>query len=264
MSIVGLTVLILCAVVIWFIVKFENLRKRKSNQLLLNLCMGHLLSGMAYVYGIFSISSIGRYRLSGNMYNTLALVFLSIDRFIFIQYPYHYQTKLSNRVHIGFMLLSPLVYTVYFIDGLILQIKDEKETFAGSFAFVFFTSAAITLVLNISIYITVRKQRKQIRLQYKQLSKTKDGTESTMTVLNVELKNSTRINLTLTNSKSATVSTNSTSSNATSSIATLASANSTSKNPKSTSTNLTLINLTSKDPTSTNPKSTNPTSTKPT
>ena len=179
MTIVGFVVSIICVVVICLIVRFENLRKKKSNQLLVNLCVGHLLSGMVYVYGIVSISPIGRYRLAGNMYSTLALVFLSVDRFILIQYPYQYQTKIYNRIHVGFMLFSPLVYIVYFLDGLILQIENRKESFAGSFVFVFSTTVLIMFFLNISIYITICKQRKRIRRQCKHLLIKRDDKDST-------------------------------------------------------------------------------------
>ena len=179
MTIVGFVVSIICVVVICLIVRFENLRKKKSNQLLVNLCVGHLLSGMVYVYGILSISPIGRYRLAGNMYSTLALVFLSVDRFILIQYPYRYQTKIYNRIHVGFMLFSPLVYIVYFLDGLVLQIENRKESFAGSFVFVFSTTVLIMFFLNISIYITICKQRKRIRRQCKHLLIKRDDKDST-------------------------------------------------------------------------------------
>ena len=179
MTIVGFVVSTICVVVICLIVRFENLRKKKSNQLLVNLCVGHLLSGMVYVYGILSISPIGRYRLAGNMYSTLALVFLSVDRFILIQYPYRYQTKIYNRIHVGFMLFSPLVYIVYFLDGLILQIENRKESFSGSFVFVFSTTVLIMFFLNISIYITICKQRKRIRRQCKHLLIKRDDKDST-------------------------------------------------------------------------------------
>ena len=227
MTIVGFVVSIICVVVICLIVRFENLRKKKSNQLLVNLCVGHLLSGMVYVYGILSISPIGRYRLAGNMYSTLALVFLSVDRFILIQYPYRYQTKIYNRIHVGFMLFSPLVYIVYFLDGLVLQIENRKESFAGSFVFVFSTTVLIMFFLNISIYITICKQRKRIRRQCKHLLIKRDDKDST---------NSTSTNPTSTTSTSTHLApTNSTPTNSTPPNSTPANSTLTNSTPSVTS-----------------------------
>lgn len=123
MSVIGIAVFTICALLIAFIIKFKRLRERKYNQLLVNLSMGHLLTGLAYFYGIFSPKTAGPYRLAGHTYSTVALIFLSIDRFIFIQYPFRYATSIAcNRAHIGFMVASPLVYTVYFADALMTRL----------------------------------------------------------------------------------------------------------------------------------------------
>ena len=112
-SISGLIVSIICVVVIFFIIKIKKIRTKKSNQLLLNLCVGHLFTGIAHFYGIFTLQPVGKYVNSGHIYSTFALVFLSIDRFIFIRHPFRYNTvKAYHRVHIGFMLSSPLIYII--------------------------------------------------------------------------------------------------------------------------------------------------------
>lgn len=132
-SIVGLTVSIICAVVIFFIIKFKNLREKRSNQLVLNLCIGHCLTGLAHFYGLFSTASTAtRFIFSGYTYSTIALIFVSLDRFIYIRYPYRYEWKVFTRAHIGIMIVNPSVYVIYFVAGVISVIRKEKTIFAGT------------------------------------------------------------------------------------------------------------------------------------
>ena len=67
MSTLGLPIFIICAVVIVFIVCSKRLREKKSNQLLLNLCIGHLLTGLACFYGLFSKDPVEIHSLRTNV-----------------------------------------------------------------------------------------------------------------------------------------------------------------------------------------------------
>lgn len=169
-SILGFIVSVICVIVILFIGWFKNLRKKKANQLLLNLCIGHLLTGTAHFCRILSFPSATKFVFSGYMYSTIALVLLSFDRFIFIRHPFRYYTRRYNRAHTVFMLFSPLVYCIYFVDSFISVIMNDKAKLAGSFIFVFFTTITVLIFLNVSIYATICKQRRAIETQCKRLS----------------------------------------------------------------------------------------------
>ena len=241
MSFLGIPLFIICAVVISLIINSKRLREKKSNQLLLNLCIGHLLTGLACFYGWFSVFQVGKFVFAGQMYSTVALICLSIDRYIFIRQPFRYDTvKAYNRVHIIFMVFSPLVYMIYFYDGVHSEIyRSRKGNFALTYICIYFVTVVVLFFLNISTYITACKQRKTIKRQCKQLvvrTKIIDGACKTLS--NSESTNSkstdiTSTNLTSTNSTLAnSTSRNSISKNSKSTIST--STNSTSRSSKST------------------------------
>ena len=139
------------------------------------------------------------------MYSTMALIFLSVDRFIFIRQPFRYNTaKAYNRAHVGFMVLGPLLYIIFFSDGVYSEINGGKGNLPWVFAFVFLATVAILFFLNVSVYNTICKQRKAIKTQCKLKLSTRDTTrvtkitvESTyQTPANPTLKNPTPANLT--------------------------------------------------------------------
>ena len=176
MSVIGLAVCLISTLLITFVIKFKKLREKKSNQLLLNLCMGHLLTGLTYFVGMFPNFHTGPFKLAGHVYTTAALIFISIDRFTFIKYPFRYSTsEACKSAHIGFMVTSPLVYAVYFADALHSKVTGGKrdEYLNGSFVYIFFTAVTILFVLNLSIYITMRKQQKIIQTQHNQVARNK-------------------------------------------------------------------------------------------
>lgn len=193
---------LICIIVIGIVIRFKTLRKKKANQLLLNLCIGHLLAGIPHFCRIFSTPFVGKFVFAGYMYSTTSLVFLSFDRFIFIRHPFRYNTKLYNQAHIGFMLFSPLVYCMHFLDFLMSKLltKSGKAKLAGSFIFTYFITVTILVFLNVSIYATICKQRRAIERQCKILSIAPTLIEASSTIRSA----STSTDFTSINSNSST------------------------------------------------------------
>ena len=167
-SIIGLLIAIIYAVVITFIVNFKKLREKKSNQLLLDLCIGHLLAGMFHFYGLFTLAPVGKLVFSGYVYSSISLLMLSMDRFIFIVYPFRYSSKLYDRIHIGFIFASPLSCMIYlgrnFLTGFDKRISGSSESMM-SFPISFISVIVILLGLNFTVYAIICKQRKLIKAQ---------------------------------------------------------------------------------------------------
>lgn len=169
-SFVGLLVAIIYAVVIAFIAKYKNLREKKSNQLLLNLSIGHFLAGFFHFYGLFTLNPVRTYVLSSYVYSIAALLFLSVDRLFFIQYPFWYNNPTSNPIHIGFMLASPIAGGAYLIRKLSSAPKRHQDvSFTPkqmlSFIVSFLGTITILLILNFIVFAIIRKQRKRICFQ---------------------------------------------------------------------------------------------------
>ena len=166
-STIGLFIAIIYAIVITFIVNFKTLRKKKSNQLLLNLCFGHLLAGLFHFSGLFTLNPVGALVFSGYVYSSISLLVISVDRFIFIRYPFRYKTTPFNQIHIGFMLASPLCFIIY-LGSCLLTGFDEKISRSSesmmSFPISFVAIVVILLFLNFTIYAIICKQRKSCLL----------------------------------------------------------------------------------------------------
>ena len=169
-STIGLFIAIIYAIVITFIVNFKTLREKKSNQLLLNLCFGHLLAGLLHFSGLFTIFPVGALVFSGYVYITISLLVISVDRFIFIRYPFRYKTEPFNQIHIGFMLASPFSFIIYLGRYLLTKFGKDISTSSESmmsFAISFITIVVILLYLNFTVYGTICKQRKSIQAHCK-------------------------------------------------------------------------------------------------
>ena len=169
-STIGLFIAIIYAIVITFIVNFKSLREKHSNQLLLNLCIGHFIAGLFHFYGFFTLTPVGKLVFSGYVYSTISLLVLSIDRFISIRFPFRYKTTPFNRIHIGYMLASPLCFIIY-LGSCLLTGFDEKISRSSesmmSFPISFVAIVVILLFLNFTIYAIICKQRKSIQAQCK-------------------------------------------------------------------------------------------------
>ena len=214
-STIGLFIGIIYAIVIAFIVNFKDLREKKSNQLLLNLCNGHLLAGLSHFCGLFTTSPVRGYVFSGIVYGLAALLVLSVDRLVLIRYPFWYNNPAWNRIHIVFMFASPLAGLIHLIWYLMSEKeKQEKLPYKPeqmlSIVVIILVTIVILLVLNFIVYAIIREQRERIRSQshisynarstIKNLTSPRNQTSKYLT----PLTNSTSTNSTTPNSRSPT------------------------------------------------------------
>ena len=90
-----------------FLVYVPALRQKKSNQLLININIGHAVNGFIVFLMIFSKANALTYiSYAFSAHGNTSLVFLTIDRAILIRWPFRYQT-LPFWIQILFLMASP-------------------------------------------------------------------------------------------------------------------------------------------------------------
>ena len=157
-----------------------ELRQKKSNQLLNNHNIGHIVNGFTSFLMIFSKANALTYiSYAFSAHGNILLVFLTIDRAILIRWPYRYQT-LPSWIQILFLVASP---SAAFSSILIGSLRDNgaKSTVAlriplmrralvlgiSSFSLVLFLS-------NLVIWLVLQKQKRAIRLNEPSQATTND------------------------------------------------------------------------------------------
>jgi len=144
-----------------------RLRGKKSNQLLLNLSIGHMMTGACHFAGLWTIFPVGKFVFFGIAYASVSLIVLSIDRCFYIVLPLRYY--LIHRCwHITFMLISPafamMVLLQYILSGF-EEYVHESALANIPFIVVVFVMSGLLLVPNLVVFRIVRKQRVQIEVQ---------------------------------------------------------------------------------------------------
>ena len=164
MSIMGLFMFLLYIFIIFVLLSSPRLRRKKSNQLLMNLSIGHLMTGLSHFAGMWTTFHVSRFVFLGVFYANISLVTLTIDRCIYIRFPFRYQL-LNRGVHVLFMTVSPVLCIVllfaYSLDGL------NNPANAGTVAKIPFLSSLVVttgmlFIPNLVVFRIVRRQRMTI------------------------------------------------------------------------------------------------------
>ena len=142
------------------------MRQKKSNQLLININVGHALTGMTYFIDLFlNSNALTYFNYAGYVLGHMALVFLTIDRCILICWPFHYQ-RLPKVFHVFLMLSSPITSLSVLLHGLINF--DSVPALQNSLAmkgaiYGILVDNILLLFSNSIVYWTVQKQKNAIQ-----------------------------------------------------------------------------------------------------
>ena len=162
----GLINVFLHAAVIFVVLKPHSLRKNKSNQLLLNLSLGHVLTGASNFLGLWINANLSNLTYGGYIYGVLSLLMLTIDRCLLIQMPFKYN-NMPVCIHIFFLVISPTITVLYLVDSIFVQGSRTNVTTNETEMKKFIYGIAGTIILlaipNFLIYLTLQRQKKRIK-----------------------------------------------------------------------------------------------------
>ena len=165
---IGVINFIVHTFIMMFLLRIRVLRQKKSNQLLVNINIGHALVGITLFATIFDKSNILTYiNYATYVYGNTALVLLTVDRCVMIRWPFRYQS-LPKYVHYLFLMASPLTA----LAGLLIGIVNDNGTaktaavrvpaMRRAMIFTIFAWLSILFVSNLIVYLVLRKQRRAI------------------------------------------------------------------------------------------------------
>ena len=165
-GIIGLTEFFIHSFILIFLLSIRQLRGQKSNQLIININIGHAVTGVTLFITWFSLTSIVTHvTFVGVTLGNVALVMLTVDRCIMIRWPFRYQT-LPKLFHFTLMTFPPLTVIGTFIQGILTKrnIRADKDPEAMKY-FVFGMSFLILVLLisNSIVYWTLIKQKRAIK-----------------------------------------------------------------------------------------------------
>ena len=164
---IGIAVFFLHAVIITLVLSCRDLRTNHSIRLLLNLCIGHMLTGLVYFLGIALNMEISVLLYITYIWAVLALLMLTLDRYIFIKWPFKYKIMHSSLHWIKF-LLSPVISGIALVRraqaGFFNNVFEEETSIKTSI----YGLGAIMLtlfVINLSLLCLLRRQQRRIKPQ---------------------------------------------------------------------------------------------------
>lgn len=153
--------------IIVLVIQNKNLRRVQAHRLLLNLSIGHALTGATNFIGTFVSRDLSTITYAWYVYANISLLALTLDRSFSIFSPFRYQT-IRDSVKIGFMGFSPFCCLIYVLKMLFSPAKTEKiANNEGSMKFFIFgmsAEMAILVVANSLIFIAVRRQLRKINV----------------------------------------------------------------------------------------------------
>ena len=164
---VGLLVFVAHTLILTLLLWFPNLRQKKFNQLLVNLNIGHAVTGGTLFAGIFYPRSnmLTYINYAGYAHGNMSLTMLTVDCCIMIRRPFLYQT-LPAMFHVALLVTSPLVALSILVDALVnrLHVPSHGDRFTMTFiVYAIITLTVVLLTLNTLVYLTLLKQKKLIR-----------------------------------------------------------------------------------------------------
>ena len=167
MSIMGFFIFLIYTFIIVILLSSSRLRGKKSNQLLLNLSIGNMMTGAFHFVGMWTTFPIWRLVYVGIAYASVSMIVLSIDRCIYIVLPLRYDL-IHRGWQIGFILVSPIFAMIALVKHILLGFDQEvTEDVPSTLSFILIVFAMTTMLLvpNLIVFRILRRQRAQIKVQ---------------------------------------------------------------------------------------------------
>ncbi|XP_057314914.1 uncharacterized protein LOC130656112 [Hydractinia symbiolongicarpus] len=167
-KIVGVIVDVICILLhgclITVVLKTKKLRKVRSNQLLINLCIGHWLIAFFGVFGHF-VRHFSWIEYSMYVLMISSLYVLTTDRFVSIKFPMKYQ-NMNICLHLIWMSCSWIFAILFVIISYLKKDRpttpgDDKNTMMLFLSAIMFTIVSMT-IMNSIIFVAVRRQTRAI------------------------------------------------------------------------------------------------------
>lgn len=148
-----------------FIIHHKQLRKVQTHRLLINLSLGHFLTGITNFSGTFVVLDLSKVTYAWYVYANLSLLALTVDRSFSIFWPFKYQMT-STLTKVVFLAFSPTCCLVY-LGKMVFQPTNTKkvaDNHASMKFFIFGMGLEIILLIiaNSFIFMAVRRQKRKI------------------------------------------------------------------------------------------------------
>ena len=168
LGIIGLLYAIQHTCIFVIIICSPRLRKNKTNRILLHLNASYIFTGLVYFTSTFLPIDLPALTFPGYSYMNTALSILSIDRVLFIKWPFFYE-RVPEKLHIFILILIPTGFIVPFSIALTNGSLDQNP-FKDDFSMLLkiFGTLLVMIILtssNILIFITLRKHKRVIQSQ---------------------------------------------------------------------------------------------------
>ena len=164
MSIMGFFIFLLYTIIIFVLLSSSRLREKKSNQLLLNLSIGHLMTGLSHFAGLWTTFRVGKLIFVSIIYANISLTMLIVDRCIYILRPLRYQL-LHRGWHVLFMSISPAFASALLAQYCYLGFNDpiHKDSLTTyPFIFFVFVITGLMFIPSVVVFRIAHKQRSRI------------------------------------------------------------------------------------------------------
>ncbi|XP_057316878.1 tachykinin-like peptides receptor 86C [Hydractinia symbiolongicarpus] len=163
-AIVDITCILLHGCLITVVLKTKKIRKVRSNQLLINLCIGHWLIAFFDVFGHF-VRHFSWIEYSMYVLMISSLYVLTTDRFVSIKFPMKYQ-NMNICLHLMWMSCSWIIAILFVIISYLKKDRpkttaDDKNTMMLFLSAIMFTIVSMT-IMNSIIFAVVRRQTRAI------------------------------------------------------------------------------------------------------
>ena len=164
---IGLIVFFVHIIILSLLLWYPNLRQKKSNQLLININIGHAITGSTLFATIFYPHSnlLTYINYAGYAHGNVSLTMLTVDRCFMIRRPFLYQT-LPAAFHVALLVTSPVVALSIFTEAVVnrLHVASDKDRFTMTlFVYAIIIVTIVLLTLNTLVYLTLLKQKKLIK-----------------------------------------------------------------------------------------------------
>ena len=173
LGIIGLLYAFQHACIFIIIITSQRLRINKTNRILLHLNASYIFTGVVYFISAFLPTDLPALTFPGYSYMFTALSFLSIDRAVFIRWPFFYEA-IPEKYHVLSLIAIPIWFIVPFSIALSKGSLDHT-TARGDLSmllkiFGVLLSMVIVATSNILIFITLRKHKRTIQHQQQNIT----------------------------------------------------------------------------------------------
>ena len=165
-GVIGLSYAIQHIFIFLVILWSPKLRENKTNQILLNLNVAYVITGLANFIPIVISAHLAFLQFPGYVYINTSLAVLSIDRVIFIKWPFYYQ-RFDWKFQFMLLLLMPISFVAP-VTGTIISGSYNTQVVRNETAIrvkIFGTIAVMLThgISNILIYFVLRGHKKAMK-----------------------------------------------------------------------------------------------------